>query len=474
MNSPQRTTSVLSIAGVDPSGGAGLLADIKIFEAAGLQGLGVVSAVTAQNDREFSQVYWQSWAQIEDQLNVLARRFQPRWIKIGLIQNAETLSSLLSWIRKHWPQSFVLWDPILQASAGYDFHSNQQPQNWQKLLPLCDLVTPNIQEWDWLSQNLDPQTAHSFLLLKKGGHQKQDPMSTDLLYFQDQEILRCSLPRLEHRTKHGTGCMLSAAIIAALARGARLEVACTLARHFLQSVVADGHDLLARIAPHWQQISARQEKWQAPNVYPITFDGSPHSHAKQVQALIQGGAQWIQLRMKNVPEEERQQTARHCLKLCRRFGVRLFINDDAILAREIQADGVHVGWQDMPVAEVRQILGAEAWIGGTANTPEQVRQRLEQGVDLIGLGPWKHTETKKNLSPVLGVEGVIRGTEAAQGNIPVYVIGGVQPEDFRLIFACGAQGVALSSILVCQNSVLDVENRLRMVLTTAQTEKELL
>jgi thiamine-phosphate pyrophosphorylase len=126
------------------------------------------------------------------------------------------------------------------------------------------------------------------------------------------------------------------------------------------------------------------------------------------------------------------------------------MNDDAIIAKAIDADGVHLGLQDMTVKEARQILGEHKIIGGTANSLGDVLQRVGEGCDYVGLGPLRFTPTKEKLSPVLGLEGyknIITALQQNNTNIPVFAIGGVVPEDVEGLMETGVYGVAVSGIV---------------------------
>ena len=109
--------------------------------------------------------------------------------------------------------------------------------------------------------------------------------------------------------------------------------------------------------------------------------------------------------MKDTPAEEVLRIGREIEKLCREYGAKFILDDHVELVRELNADGVHLGKLDMPVAEARRLLGPEYLIGATANTFEDIERGAGQGADYIGLGPFRFTQTKRNLSPVLGLEG---------------------------------------------------------------------
>jgi len=148
-----------------------------------------------------------------------------------------------------------------------------------------------------------------------------------------------------------------------------------------------------------------RERTPINDLYFITMDDAPLTHLQQVEAACRAGIQLIQLRMKLADNAAFREVAGAAKQICDEWGVRLIINDRVEVAREVGAYGVHLGKEDMTVAEARVILGEDFVIGGTANTIEDIRLHYSQGADYIGLGPYRWTGTKKNLSPILGLEG---------------------------------------------------------------------
>jgi len=182
----------------------------------------------------------------------------------------------------------------------------------------------------------------------------------------------------------------------------------------------------------------------------ITSPSKKHSFMEQIKAVVMGGGNWIQLRMKDETPQEIEQIAVQALSLCMDNGSTFILNDHVELAAKIGADGVHLGKNDMSPNKAREILGPQAIIGGTANTFDDIKRLVEQGVDYIGLGPFRYTETKRNLSPVIGVEGYQSIFERCQKEgitIPIVAIGGLEPDDFQGLFQTGVHGVALSSYI---------------------------
>jgi len=169
-----------------------------------------------------------------------------------------------------------------------------------------------------------------------------------------------------------------------------------------------------------------------------------------ISLVLSAGCKWVQLRFKNAPEKEFMELAGKVYNLCRTHSAIFIINDHVKIAKEVNADGVHLGLDDMPVAEARAILGNEKIIGGTANTLEDVLKRAEEKCDYAGLGPFTFTSTKEKLSPVLGVEGyrkIITELRKKKISLPVYAIGGISDKDVDAIMETGTYGIAVSGML---------------------------
>jgi thiamine-phosphate pyrophosphorylase len=184
----------------------------------------------------------------------------------------------------------------------------------------------------------------------------------------------------------------------------------------------------------------------------LTQDGAGGlSHAELAEQALAGGVKWIQFRTKKLAGNELLSEAKRVKKVAEKYGATLLINDHVLLAAELGL-GVHLGKKDMPVKEARKILGNNTIIGGTANTAEDVFRLVEEGADYIGLGPYRFTTTKENLSPVLATDELARSL-SVQKQVPVIVIGGIKAEDVRSILDLGAYGVAVSSAINLQPDI---------------------
>jgi thiamine-phosphate pyrophosphorylase len=182
----------------------------------------------------------------------------------------------------------------------------------------------------------------------------------------------------------------------------------------------------------------------------ITHSDNPEDCYESVQKVLEGGCRWTQLRMKENPMEDIEKTALKIQLLCKKYNAVFLINDHVELCKKINADGVHLGKNDMPPEEARKILGNEFIIGGTCNTFEEINH-IKDHVDYVGCGPFRFTSTKKDLAPVLGLKGylnIIWNCRSRSIHIPIVAIGGITAEDISSILQSGPNGVALSGAIL--------------------------
>jgi len=237
----------LTIAGFDPSAGAGVLADIKAMEGNGVYGLAACTALTVQNDIAFERVSWVPLADIQDQLRLLLARFPVGFVKIGLFESLPLLWELIGWLKAHNPAVRIFWDPVLKATAGYEFHAQPDAKLLQAICRELALLTPNRPEALRLLPAASSEAAAQALaawcpVLLKGGH-ADGPEATDLLLL-GGERHTLSAPRLPHGEKHGSGCVLSAAVLARLALGDNLGAACRAGKAYTAAFLGSNDTLL--------------------------------------------------------------------------------------------------------------------------------------------------------------------------------------------------------------------------------------
>lgn len=191
----------------------------------------------------------------------------------------------------------------------------------------------------------------------------------------------------------------------------------------------------------------------------ITHYNKKYSYEDSARIALEGGCRWIQLRMKDVEESILEESAIKIQKMCKDYGATFIINDNVSLAKNINADGVHLGKTDMSIVEAREILGQQYIIGCTVNSIDDVLLNTQTAIpDYFGCGPYRFTSTKKNLASILGYDGyrrIINEMKEKNIHVPVVAIGGICKEDVLGLLRCGVSGIALSS------SVLNAEKPIK-------------
>ena len=170
----------------------------------------------------------------------------------------------------------------------------------------------------------------------------------------------------------------------------------------------------------------------------------------QIEAVCKGGGKCSQLRLKNSSIDDYIKIALEAKRITTKYGAQLIINDNIEVAKYSKADGIHLGQGDAKTTEARNILGHNIIIGRTCNTFEDVLFHSKENVDYVGLGPFRFTNTKKKLSPILGLEGYTKIISSCKENkidIPIIAIGGIRLEDTIDLLRLGLHGIALASLL---------------------------
>lgn len=197
---------------------------------------------------------------------------------------------------------------------------------------------------------------------------------------------------------------------------------------------------------------------QLPKLYAITDPQlSNYTHAEIVRLLLAGGATFIQLRDKDASAKDLLDAARECLVLTRPAGAKLIINDRVDVALTADADGVHLGQDDLTVEEAREILGQDKIIGLSTHSLEQFQAALQTSADYLAVGPVYATTTKENPSPVVGLELV--SAAKALTDRPLVAIGGINLERAPAVLAAGADSVAVISALYPWPKKLDLASK---------------
>jgi thiamine-phosphate pyrophosphorylase len=191
------------------------------------------------------------------------------------------------------------------------------------------------------------------------------------------------------------------------------------------------------------------------------------THLESIKIALDAGCRWIQLRIKNQTEVAIIKTAIEAKTLCDSYHARIIINDYPFVAKEVEAYGLHLGLNDMPLSAARKIVGDKMIIGGTANTLENILDRIKEGADYVGLGPFRFTSTKQNLSPILGLEGyrdLILALKQNEHSIPLIAIGGITEQDIGQILDTGMYGVAISGSIIHADNPKNVVHQINKIL----------
>ncbi len=245
----QLRPNILSIAGFDPCGGAGVLADIKAFETCGAYGMGVVSSLTFQNDDTFDGLRWIDFEEIKQQLNLLVKNYNFDYYKIGIIESLDILADIILYLKETQPNAKCIWDTVLKASAGFIFHNNIDRNKLDFVLKNCYLITPNIEEAKVLFNSIEVEYLQKLItennycnILLKGGH--SDGLEKNDILIEPQSITIFEGQKFENFKKHGTGCVLSSAITAYLSLNYNLKDSCKMAKNYIHNFIKSNNSNL--------------------------------------------------------------------------------------------------------------------------------------------------------------------------------------------------------------------------------------
>ncbi|MEE2025581.1 thiamine phosphate synthase [Alkalimonas mucilaginosa] len=462
---------VWSIAASDSGGGAGIQADVLTLQDLGCHACTAITAITAQNSLGVQALEPVSNKLFQAQLDALKSDLPARAIKIGLLPTAEMIWQLADWLQqyKQQHQALVVADPVLGSSSGQHWHSEALLDAWRALLPHIDVLTPNLPELGLLSgrptQAIDEQVAllqalGASAVLVKGGHISQIRDVTDLLYQQDK-LVALACERLQTPHQHGTGCTLSSALTALLAHGYPLEDALVLARAYLQAALEQGYATGAGPGslahPGWptsQQYLPRISGANWPKTPTAPFAGISEplgvypvvDSIALLQQLLPEQPGCIQLRLKQGSPADLHAQIAEAVMLCRRYQVRLFINDHWQLAIELGAYGVHLGQEDLALADLTAIQQAGLRLGISSHGPFELARALQLRPSYVALGHVFPTQTKQMPSQPQGLKRLALSVPLCAGT-PTVAIGGIDQHSFAQTCASKVHGIAMVSAI---------------------------
>ncbi len=482
---------VLTIAGSDSSGGAGIQADVNSISANGGHAATVVTAVTAQGGRGVEEAEVLPARLVRAQIDAVFDGANVAAVKTGMLGSAEIVHVAAEGIRARGPRPYVC-DPVITSSSGFPLlRLDSIGTLVRELFPLASLITPNVDEARALSgieirTEKDAEAAGARLLemgaravLVKGGHLAASP-ATDLLVTPEGSR-RFQGTWVSSRHTHGTGCIYSAAIATHLARGLSLAAAIGMAKEFVTEAILWGfplgdHDGVpdpffflrtasegARWIERLQETPVVPGPGRIPGVLQVITDETIQSrfaHEDLARLAAAGGAQVVQFREKRPRSTaELVDTARRMALALAGTGARLVVNDRVDVAVAARVSAVHLGSADLDPAIARRLLGPGALIGRTANSVAEARDAAVADVDYLGVGPVFGTRTKASPAPALGLDGLREIVRSVTK--PVVAIGSLTPEDVSEVMETGVQGIAVAAAVVCDADPAEAARRFR-------------
>ncbi len=457
-------STILCIAGTDPSGCAGLAADQRAINALGHHAAPISTAITAQNTQRFLGFSPVGPESLSLQLDAVFEDLKIGAVKVGMLPTVRMAQALKNYLQEYASIPWVL-DPVLESSTGGALVQPGMDDHLLELLPHLDLLTPNtlelarlthspvgsIQQAQKAAQTLLEQGAKAILV--KGGHLSQN-LGTDLLVTREGawELSPTALPLSEHR--RGTGCLLSSAVACYLAEGFSLLEAVKAGRFLVAQGLGHGDSPGKGNGPATAGIPRFSTLKYPVGRFHVLTDTSLQdrfSHVELAEQALAGGAEVIQMRHKSVSKvgsflDSASELRTACLKHQKPF----YLNDRIDLAGATEAQGVHLGNDDLSPLVARKLLGPKATIGLTVHSLEEAQVAQQLPVDYWGVGPVYGTQSKQLDLPALGLEKLAQ--ICALAPVPVIAIGGIQPKNVSELLEAGAHGFAVLSAVCCTES----------------------
>lgn len=214
----------------------------------------------------------------------------------------------------------------------------------------------------------------------------------------------------------------------------------------LSGITKENIPILEKVGFH--SFAMLTDAWTLPKTMFITHQNDKYSYLESALLALDNNIKFIQLRMKDASKEQILDIAQTLRPLCDKHSALMTVDDKIELLESNLFDGVHLGKNDMPINQAKGITMSNYLLGATCNSEQDIRQAIINKADYIGLGPYKYTQTKKKLSPILGNEGYKRILQNVQTSLPIYAIGGITLEDLQILKLTGVYGVAISSLIL--------------------------
>ncbi|XP_075507267.1 thiamine biosynthetic bifunctional enzyme TH1, chloroplastic isoform X1 [Primulina tabacum] len=488
-----RVPHVLAVAGSDSGAGAGIQADLKTCAARGVYCSTVITAVTAQNTVGVQGVSIVDEEFVGEQLKSVLSDMCPDVVKTGMLPSPGIIKILSQSVKEFQVKALVV-DPVMVSTSGDVLAGSSVLASFrEELLPLADIVTPNLREASALLGGFALETVADMRsaaksihdigprnVLVKGGDLPASSDAVDVL-FDGKNFYEFRSARIKTLNTHGTGCTLASCIAAEIASGSSVFSAVKIAKRYVETAlhyskdicIGGGHqgpfDHLMKLKNSATNLHVRRP-FDPSNLFLYAVTDSRmnqkwgHSVSDAVKGAIEGGATIVQLREKDIDTNDFLEAAKTCRQICSHHGIPFLINDRIDIALACDADGVHIGQSDMPARVARTLLGPDKVIGVSCKTPQQAEKAWIDGADYIGCGGVYPTNTKEN-NITVGLDGLTRVCLASM--LPVVAIGGIGVTNVRSVMELGVpnlKGVAVVSAVFDRECVLSETQKLRRVI----------
>lgn len=343
-------------------------------------------------------------------------------------------------------------------------------------MPLATVCTPNIPEAEILTgytiqteEDINSAAQHLLSLglecvVIKGGH-LSGKHATDTVFIRGEQPFKMKTERVDTKHTHGTGCTFSAAITAEMAKGRSIEAAIIEAKKYVQLAIRHplniGHGFgpTNHFAYHEQRGCAMSMFFDLNKYFVMGTINCKRDPLLVLEEALQAGVTMFQLREKGenaLKGDEYIQFARQCQKLCQIYKVPFIINDDVELALNLDADGIHVGQEDIKIEKFRS-LAKNKIVGVSVHTMEQLELAMENGADYAGIGPIYQTTSKDDARAPVGLM-LLEEVKSRYPQFPIVAIGGISHENSFRVRQTGANGVAVISAISQSNNIKETVN----------------
>ena len=487
---------VWSVAGSDNTAGAGIQADNKVFERFGVRAGNIVTAITAQNHTGLLASHIASHTVFDEQWRALAQQEQPAVIKLGMLASEDIVHALIA--KLSISDAKVICDPVMKASSGGSLLQGNGKALYHQLLHYVHVLTPNQHEFcelfsvqahsldELMEAALDVSRLFSIDLIITGGeslfavsgqHELIDK-AVDVCVIEGESFFLES-PLQDTTALHGTGCSFSSAVAASVALGYSVKEAAVLAKAYLnqglmasaaeQELIALAQDVLtgqsANTYPAFQHTQFPAQMQALPNViaaysneqklfsamskerFPVIDDAlglyPVVDSVEWVQKCLKAGVKTIQLRVKDVEPTVLDNMVAQAAKLGHEYNARLFINDYWQLAIKHKAYGVHLGQEDLEVADMNAIQAAGLHLGLSTHSWFEIARAHSLKPSYIAIGPIYETTTKVMPWQPQGLDNLYEWNHLLSGTYPIVAIGGINADNAEDVLSTGVGSIAM-------------------------------